>query len=144
MFLTFLADLLKKLPMLCWAVIALCALMYTSTVCYVMLRSSAVSVTIDGMTMEMTRAAATTNSAAGDLEAAAQTIEQLKAELAAARPERPSDEIPRAPVMTAAAPAQESVEDGLKGKAAKMRQQSQQILQQAQQQQQQQQQRQPR
>jgi len=133
-----LAELFKKIPTLCWAVFAMCALMYTATLCFVMLRSSAVNVTIDGMTMEMSRAAATTDSAAAELDDAAKTIADLKAQLAAAKTPLMLQAVqPPAPAPVAVlAP----VETGLRAKASQMRKQSEQIQQQVQQQQQQQQQ----
>jgi hypothetical protein len=137
----------KKVPVFCWLMVCLCLVTYTGTLCYVMIRASTVNVEVNGMTMELTRAATKQDSAADEMERAARTIADLRLELAALTAKAEEPKIPfftrptPAPVA-ALAPKVEAVQDDLKAKAAELResaQQTQQATQRGQQQQQQQQ-----
>lgn len=131
----------KRVPLMCWASVCLCMLTYTATLCYVMLRSSEINVTMDGMTVQMSQVAATQDAAAGKLEEAAATIASLREEVAAltlqateAMPPplflaRPVDKVPDKELPQKVVEVQEN----LKEQAATMRAQSQQIQQQVQQ-----------
>ena len=70
---------IARIPAFCWLIVCLCLVAYTLTFCVVMLRSSAINVTVSGMTMAMTKAADVQNAAASDLDNAAQTIAKLEA-----------------------------------------------------------------
>jgi len=73
-----LIQLLKKVPALCWAMVCLCMMIYTATLCTVMLRSSEINLTINGMAMNMSKAATDQKAAALELESAAQIITELR------------------------------------------------------------------
>jgi proteasome assembly chaperone (PAC2) family protein len=145
-----LADLFaavsKKIPVFCWGVVCMCLLAYTSTLCFVMLRSSTMSVEVSGMTMELGRAAGQQDRAASELEQAARVIKELREEIAAMTVKAQESSIPffrpaPAPAPAVLAPKVDRVAEDLEIKADKLREdarQTHQRVQQVQQQQQQQ------
>ncbi len=129
MILAALSEISKKVPQICWASISLCIMMYTLTVCYVMLRSQEVNLTIEGMSVEMTRAASTQETAATELEKASAIITELRAEVSRLSENQPMPIIEQK--------HEYETPNMFKEKAQKLREQSQNMQRQVQQQQQQ-------